>query len=110
MQSTPTTTVSVLGGDDSTDPWGDPSESATVVSSGIPASIVETRVQVTTEEDPQAVAVHYYTGRVPPGTVINKGQRLLDERTNLKYLIDYVNVPHSRVLEMDIRLDLRRVE
>lgn len=110
MQSTPTTTVSILGGTDSTDPWGDPSESEAVVVSGIPASIVENRVQVATEGAPQATAVHYYTGRVPAGTAVNRGQRLLDEVSGLKYLIDYVNAPHSRVTPMDIRLDLRRVD
>lgn len=108
MNLMPTTLVDILGGASAADEWGDHDESLTVVASGVPASITETRQVVATESDPQAVAVHYYTGRLPAGTVVTKDQRIRDTAGTL-YAIDYVNVPNSIGVPGDVRLDLRRV-
>lgn len=108
MNMTPTTLVDILGGAGTSDEWGDHDESLTVVASGVPASITETRQVIATESDPQAVAVHYYTGRLPAGTAVTKDQRIRDAAGNL-YSIDYVNVPNAIGAPGDIRLDLRRV-
>lgn len=109
MNVTPTTTVEILGGAAQVDEWGDPTESTTVVATGVPASITETRQVVATESDAQAVAVHYYTGRLPAGTEVDESQRLRDMITGKVYNIDYVNVPNSVGTPGDVRLDLRRV-
>lgn len=108
MNTTPTTTVDILGGAGGTDEWGDPTESETVVLAGVPAAITERRNVVATESDPQAVTVHYYTGRVPAGTAVTKDHRLRDADGTL-YSIDYVNVPRPIGTPGDVRLDLRRV-
>lgn len=108
MNTIPTTTVDILGGGGSTDEWGDPTESTDVILAGVPASITETRQVVATESDPQAVAVHYYTGRLPAGTAVTADQRLRDAAGQL-YAIDYVNVPNAVAIPGDVRLDLRRV-
>lgn len=105
-----TTWVDVLGGAGGVDEWGYPTESDTVVSAKpVPASITESRQTVATESDPQAVAVHYYTGRVPAGTTITESNRVRDTRSGIIYQVDYVNVPNSVGTPGDIRLDLRRV-
>lgn len=108
MNVTPTTVVDILGGEAAVDEWGDPTESTTVVAAGVPASITESRQVVATESDSQAVAVHYYTGRLPAGTAVNVDQRIRDA-AGVLYSIDYVNVPNSVGTPGDIRLDLRRV-
>jgi hypothetical protein len=107
-----TTTVDVLGDADGTpalDEWGDPIEGVDVLLAAVPALITERRTVVATESDPQAVTVHYYTGRLPAGTVVTRDQRI---RTpdGVIYVIDYVNAtPTSPAVPADVRLDLRRV-
>lgn len=108
MNAIPTTTVDILGGAGELDEWGDPTESTAVLLAGVPAAITESRTVVATESDPQAVAVHYYTGRLPAGTPVTKDHRLRDAAGQL-YAIDYVNIPNSPAVPGDIRLDLRRV-
>lgn len=108
MNAIPTTTVDILGGEAAVDEWGDPTEATDVVQAGIPAAITETRQVVATESDPQAVAVHYYTGRLPAGTVVLPEHRLRDAAGQL-YSVDYVNHPNSPAVPGDVRLDLRRV-
>lgn len=108
MNLTPTTLVDILGGTAGVDEWGDPVEGSTVLTAGVPASITETRQVVATESDPQAVAVHYYTGRLPAGTAVTKDNRIRDAAGNV-YNIDYVNVPNAIGTPGDVRLDLRRV-
>jgi hypothetical protein len=109
MIAVPTTTVSILGGNTSSD-FGDVLDSETVATSGIPASIVEGRQVVATESDPQARIIRYYTGRLPNGTVVNDSQRIRDEVTGEIYSIDNVTRPRNPVIPQDVRLDLRRVE
>lgn len=104
-----TTTVEILGGSDTVDEWGDPAEGSTVIGDAIPISITETRQTVATESDAQAVAVHYYTGRAPAGTVVTVAQRLRDTVSGIIYLVDYVNIPNAVGVPGDVRLDLRRV-
>lgn len=108
MNVTPTTTVDILGGEAAVDEWGDPTESTTVALAGVPASITETRQVIATESDSQAVAVHYYTGRLPAGTAVTADQRLRDAAGRI-YSIDFVNDPNAIGTPGDIRLDLRRV-
>ncbi len=108
MIATPTTTVTILGGNEETD-FGDVLDSDTPAGSGIPASIIEGRQVVATESDPQARVIRYYTGRLPHGTVVDDTQRLRDEVTGETYVIDNVTTPKNPVIEQDVRLDLRRV-
>lgn len=103
-----TTTLDILGGTGGTDEWGDPLEGTEVLKSGVPAMVVERAQRVATEEDPQAVTVHYYVGRVPAGTPVNRDHRVRD-RDGTLYSIDYVSHPADPTGQADIRLDLRRV-
>ncbi len=109
MNATPTTTVDILGGAPTQDAFGDQEEGLEVILAGVPAAITETRQIVATESDAQAVAVHYYTGRLPAGTPVERSQRIRDAQGNV-YSIDYVNDrPASPAIPADVRLDLRRV-
>jgi hypothetical protein len=107
---TPTTTVSVLGGDGSTSEWGDPIEGSDVLRSGVPAAIHEQRRVVVPEGGQQAIAVRYWTGYLPHGTEVTGAQRLRDDRTGVVYLIDHVSTPAHPARPQDMQLDLRTVE
>lgn len=109
MIATPTTTVTILGGNTSSD-YGDVLDSDEPAGAGIPASIVEGRQIVATESDAQARAIRYYTGRLPHGTVVTNANRLRDEKTLETYVIDNVTRPKNPIIEQDVRLDLRRVD
>jgi hypothetical protein len=104
----PTTTVTILGGNTSSD-YGDVLDSDTPAGAGIPASIIEGRQVVSTESDPQARVIRYYTGRLPAGTAVDDSQRIRDERTGDLYSIDNVTRPANPIIPQDVRLDLRRV-
>lgn len=109
MIAVPNTTITILSGATASE-FEDPIEGTTVIASGVPASIIEGRQIVTTESDPQARAVRYYTGRLPYGTEIEDSQRIRDELTNETFVIDHVSKPRNTVIPQDVRLDLRRVE
>lgn len=110
MQSAPTTTVQLLGGAGTTDPYGDTDESVTVLADDVPASLIERSMPtVLTESDMQAVQVHYCTCRVPQGTPVDNLTRVRDKRTGVIYSVDVVTQPQHSTTQQDIRLDLRRV-
>lgn len=109
MIAIPNTTIAILGGSSNSD-FEDPVEGTTVVTSGLPAFIMESRKIVATESDPQARAIRYYTGRVPFGTEVVDSQRIRDEITGETFVIDHVSLPRNGIIPQDVRLDLRRVE
>lgn len=108
MFAQPTTTVSILGGEQTSDDLGDPVESQTVLAAGVPASIMEQARQVTEPNDMRAQTVRFFTGRLPSGTVVSTANRILDERTGQIYVIDSVANVAAPTHTNDIRLDLRR--
>lgn len=109
MIATPTTTITILGSETSQSDYGDVLDSETPAGTGIPASIIEGRQVVATESDQQARVIHYYTGRLPHGTVVTGNNRLRDDENGDVYVIDNVSRPHNPVIPQDVRLDLRRV-
>ena len=110
MRAAPTTTVQLLGGTASTDPYGDSDESMAVLADNVPASLIERGMPtVSTESDLQAVVVRYCICRVPQGTPVTDLSRVKDKRTGHIYSVDTVTEPQHSTTPQDIRLDLRRV-
>lgn len=110
MISTPTTTVTILGGSESTNDWGDPIEGLTEIAARIPCAIHQQRRVVVPEGQQAAMTVRYWTGYLPNGTVIDDAQRLRDDRSGRVYLIDAVETPAHPAMPQDVQLDLRTVE
>lgn len=104
-----TTTVDILGGPGSVSEWGDLVEDGNVLLANVPALIVADRRIVVPEGGREAIAVRYYTGRLPHGTVVDDTHRLRDNGTGRIYLVDHVEQPVSPVTPQDIQLDLRHV-
>lgn len=107
MQAIATTTVSVLRGT-TTDAYGDEQDTSTAVYTGIPASLTEQSRRVTTRDDPTPRIVRYAVARVPADTDVTDQDRVLDERTGAKYIVDAVSSMTNPALAVDRRLDLRR--
>jgi hypothetical protein len=107
MQAVATTKVSILRGT-TTDAYGDEADVDTPVYTGIPASLVEQSRRVTTRDDPSPRIVRYAVARVPADTDVTDQDRLLDERTGAKYIVDAVSGMDNPALRVDRRLDLRR--
>lgn len=111
MIATPTTTVSVYGSTaTTTDDYDDQVVDDTPTAVGVPASILEQTRQATTSSSDMARTVRSATGRLPDGTDVAAGTRLLDEQTNTVWLVDSTSQNANPHLVNDIRCDLRRVD
>ena len=106
MNFAPTTTVTVYGGT-STDAYGDPTDGTTVKASGVPASVLEQTRRVTRYGDSRPQTVRYTIGRVPSGTAVEAGDRVLDA-AGTWWMVDSAHQMQSPVHTSDIVLDLRR--
>lgn len=107
MQAVANTKLSILRGT-TTDAWGDEQDIDTPIATGIPASLTEQSRRVTTRDDPTPRIVRYAVARVPARTDVTDQDRVLDERTGAKYIVDATSSMANPALEVDIRLDLRR--
>ncbi len=107
MQAVANTKVSILRGT-TTDAYDDEQDTDTPVHTGIPASLVEQSRRVTTRDDPTPRIVRYAVARVPARTDVTDQDRVLDERTGAKYIVDAVSGMDNPAIEVDRRLDLRR--
>lgn len=109
MNNTPTTTVTVIGGTESTNEWGDPVEGSTELHTRVPAALHEQPRQVVSDEGQrEPVTIVYVVAFIPRRYAVTNAQRLRDERTGETYLIDKVTRPQHPSRPQDTRLDLRR--
>ncbi|MGW0837548.1 hypothetical protein [Streptomyces prunicolor] len=107
MQAVATTLISILRGTD-TDGFGDERDTSTPIATGIPASLVEQSRRVSGRENATPRIVRYAIARVPARTDITEDDRVLDERTGAKYIVDAVSSMANPAVEVDRRVDLRR--
>ena len=102
-----TTTVSILGGT-GTDAFGDETDGTTVLTSGVPASLIEstrTAMEPVTGT-PRIVRTHIC--RLPPGTDVDETRRIKDEQTDEIYIVVSVTRNASPILAQSLRADLKR--
>lgn len=107
MQAVATTKVSILRGTED-DEFGDPRDTDTPIATGVPASLVEQTRRVSGRENPTPRIVRYAVARLPARTDISEDDRVLDERTGAKYIVDAVSSMANPAIEVDRRVDLRR--
>jgi hypothetical protein len=107
MLALATTTVSILRGT-TTDSFGDGADVATVLKSGIAASLIEsTRTAVEpVSGTPRIIRTHI--ARLPATTDITEDDRIKDERTNEIYIVVSVTRNANPVLTQPLRADLKR--
>lgn len=100
--------VSVLRGQGK-DEYGDPIDLDLPVHTSIPANISEVDAIVTTESEGMGRVVRILQGRLPSGTDVQDGDRLLDERSSEIFIIERITQSQSPIMATGVRLDLRRV-
>lgn len=107
-RSLATTRVSVLRGT-GTSLFDDPTDAGTVVTVGVPISIIETARSTTDHADDRQKTVITYTGRCNPNVDIRQGDRLLDRDGVTYYQVDAATTVSNPITGNDRRLDLSRV-
>lgn len=109
MYALATCTASVLRGT-STNSFGDVTDTATVLTSGIPASvIVKTRTVFDTATQTPRV-IERITGAVGSGVDIRDTDQLRDDTHGVVYAVQSVTQPNGPGLVPDLQLELRRVK
>ncbi|MFE3031576.1 hypothetical protein ACFXKY_07995 [Streptomyces canus] len=106
MQAVANTSISILRGTE-TDGFGDERDTNTPIATKIPASLVEQTRRVSGRENPTPRIVRYAVARVPARTDITEDDRVLDERTGTKYIVEAVSGMANPAIEVDRRVDLR---
>lgn len=108
MYAVPTTTVSILGGPETTNAMEDLVSGDTVTASGVPCSLLEQTRRVFVKADQRAQTVTFYTARLPGDTVVSATSRIMDEATGAVYYVDSVAQVQSPTQLNDVRCDLRK--
>jgi hypothetical protein len=104
-----TTTVTIYRGE-STDEYGDPIDSNTIVATGVSASILEQTVKAWTEVTTLPRAYRWAKMRVTNGTDIRQNDRIYDERTEETWTIVQISNRANPVRGTDLRVDLEMME
>lgn len=104
----PTTTITIYRGE-STDAFGDPVDNNVAIATEVPAAISETLPRWFRPDEQRGGVVDKYTIRLRPNISIQEGDRLLDERTDVTYLVQSVEYQQSIVGLADIRVIAQQV-
>lgn len=102
-----TTRVSVLRGT-TTDEFGDEADTATVHTSGIPASLIESNRQAMEPVTGTPRIIRTHICRVPSTTDVSETDRIKDESTSEIYIVVAVTKNANPALAQPLRLDLKR--
>ena len=100
------TTVSIMRGT-TTDEFGDEKDTLTVIKTGVRASIIEQSRRVFVPADNVDRVVRYVRGRLPSNEDVREGDRILDERSEVTYIVEAVVQPGSPYAHNDVRVDLK---
>lgn len=102
-----TTTITIYRGQ-STDEWGDPNDTNTIVGSGIPASLLEQSQYFRAEITTQPRNFRYARLRVDSSVDIQYNDRVKDEKTGWTWTIRNISDYQNPVRQQDTRVDLQR--
>lgn len=107
MLAIPTTTLTILAGT-TTNGFGDTIDAATVVATGVPASLIEQRQNTTRPVSRRPQTMRLARCRVPAGTPVAVGNRVRDESTQVTWQVDDITQLRNVVSANDMRLNLRQ--
>lgn len=99
----PNTTVRVERGE-ATDEYGDPIDSSTVHTEGLPVAITEIRQRSYQSSEQRGGQVEEFKIRLRPGIDVQEGDRLVDERTGERYQVRDVHHAPTVVGIADVRV------
>lgn len=107
MLAIPTTTVTILRGT-ATNGYGDTVDSATVIATGVPASLVEQNSATTRPASRRPRTMRYARCRLPGTTPLAIGDRIKDEKTQTIWQLDDSTQLPNVATKTDLTLRLRR--
>lgn len=93
-----------------TNAFGDVTDEATAIQTGLAMSIIEQSRATTRQADDRAQSVVYAIGRCSPGLDVRTGDRFRDEVTLATYIVTSVTRLANPVSANDTRLALERVQ
>lgn len=102
-----TTTVSIYRGQ-TTDEWGDPTDTDTLVGSNIVASLLEQSQYFRAEVTTQPRNFRYARLRLDSSVDIQANDRIYDERSGWTWTIRNLSTYQNPVRQQDTRADLQR--
>jgi hypothetical protein len=103
-----TCTASILRGT-ATDAYGDTVDAATVVASGIVASIRETSRVVSDPATQQPRIVRSADGAMPAGTDVRDSDQVRDDTNGVTYIVQAVTQNREPGFTPDLQLQLKRI-
>jgi hypothetical protein len=93
-----------------TNAFGDVTDVATAIATGLPMSILEQRQATTRQADDRGQTVVYARGRCSPSLTVRTGDRFQDEVTGAAYIVTSVTRLANAVLPQETKLELERVQ
>ncbi len=99
----PSATVRIERGE-AVDSYGDPVDLAQVYATGLPVAITERRQRSFQPSEQRGGQIEEFTIRLRPGSPVQEGDRLIDERTGEKYQVRDVHHAPSLVGAADVRV------
>lgn len=109
MWALPTTRVTILRGT-AIDEYSGTISNESTVASGVSASIMEQSRTVFDPASGTPRVVRLVAGRVGSTVDVKRNDRLLDENTNLYYMVNSVRQVQNPVITMDKALELKRMD
>ncbi|MGR4847910.1 hypothetical protein [Streptomyces sp. LARHCF252] len=109
MIASATTTVTIYRGQ-TTDEWGDPTDTNTIVDTGVIASIIEVNQDASTETTGVPRVIRKAIGRVGSEVDVRANDRIYDEKNLETWIIRSLARVKNPVCAMDTKLDLQRVD
>lgn len=104
------TKISILASTTTTDQWGDPVDSDSLIAEGIPASITETinasYGEVTT--NPRVIRDGVCRVSTKYADLITDNTRILDEKTGYTWIIESVYLPNNAIGHVPMHINLKR--
>ena len=108
MYDLATCTASILRGT-TTDAFGDPLDTATVVTSGVLAAIREDTRTVFDQATQTPRVVRRIRGVMPSDTEVRDTDRIRDDTNNVTYIVTEVTAPRQPGFSPDLQLELKRI-
>jgi hypothetical protein len=105
MYSRATTKITIYRGQ-GVDDWGDTIDNDTPAATGVLASILEQKIDSSTEVTTQPHNYRYARLRVKKGTDVQVNDRVFDERLNQTWTITNISPLQNPVVGQDTRIDL----
>ena len=106
----PTTQVALLEKAEETDEYGDPVDVYRRGKKAVPAHIAENKAQVPDPSTGTLIIVTNHTGLVPGHLKVDRGQRIVDLKTDTTYVIERVRRRNTFIGNSPLRLELQLVE